>query len=300
MRKKNGKELPRNADPGDMPVRNVECKDLPDRATHDVRMAASTADAETVALLNADLRRVNADLKESRAKLKASEARLRTVLESATEYAIITTDLQGHISGWNAGAYNILGWSEEEVIGRDLGLLFTPEDRALGIPEREMQTARQAGRAEDERWHLRKDGRHFWGRGMVTPLGDSGAQGFLKILRDRTEERAAAEAVQAANRRATDILESISDAFVALDRDYRITYQNRQSERIKGIPTPAVLGKTAWEAWPTSVGTPVEAAVRRAMEAQVPVELQHRYQDDQVDAWLEFNIHPTSAGLCTF
>ncbi len=306
MQKGQGKTLEGRVALKDAAIRHF-AEDMPspeqmtqvDAARH-AHLEASSADLQTIALLNEDLRRANAELEASRAKLQASEDRLRTILESATEYAIITTDPQGQISGWSVGAQNIFGWTDEEVIGRDLTILFTPEDREHRAWERMVSIARHEGRADDERWHLRKNGNRFWVRGEVMPLGDGVLQGLLLILRDRTDERAATEGVQLANRRATDILDCITDAFVALDRDYRVTHQNRQAERIKGVPTYAVLGKTAWEAWPTSVGTPIEAAVRRAMDDRVSVQLEHRYQDDRVDAWLEFHIHPTPEGLGVF
>ena len=53
----------------------------------------------------------------------------------------------------------------------DSRLIFTPEDRERGAPEAEMAKALAEGRAENERWHLRKDGSRFWGSGLLLPLG---------------------------------------------------------------------------------------------------------------------------------
>ena len=96
---------------------------------------------------------------------------------------------------WNTGAARILGWQDDEILGRPVPVIWTPEDRVSGVPEAEMATALAKGRAQDERWHLRKDGSRFWANGLLMPLrGDDGALlGFLKILRDRTAEREAEE-----------------------------------------------------------------------------------------------------------
>src|SRR3954464_13325942 len=67
------------------------------------------------------------------------------ILESASDYAIITIDPIGLVTSWNAGARNLLGWEEAEALGMDGRLLFTPEDRERGAPEAEMAQARQAG-----------------------------------------------------------------------------------------------------------------------------------------------------------
>src|SRR3954464_9174569 len=86
----------------------------------------------------------------------------QAILESAFDYAILTIDLNGRITSWNAGARNLLGWEEAEALGMDGRLLFPPQDGERGAREAEMAQAKEAGRAEDERWHLRRDGGRFW------------------------------------------------------------------------------------------------------------------------------------------
>jgi PAS domain S-box-containing protein len=86
----------------------------------------------------------------------------------------------------------VLGFTEEEVLGQPLVAIWTPEDLADRAPEQEMCTALEKGRAEDERWHLRKGGTRFWASGIMVPLPpgkDGASSGFLKIMRDRTEAR---------------------------------------------------------------------------------------------------------------
>ena len=64
--------------------------------------------------------------------LRESEERLRLLLESAHDFAIFMLDLDGRIVSWTGGAENIFGFSEREVLGQPVGLVFTPEDRADG------------------------------------------------------------------------------------------------------------------------------------------------------------------------
>jgi two-component system CheB/CheR fusion protein len=123
--------------------------------------------------------------------LRKSEAHNRLILESATDYAIITTDVAGVVTGWNPGARELLGWTEKEILGRPVDVIFTAEDRETAAPEDERQRAQDSGRAANERWHVRKDGSQFWGAGMLTPMGDRDLNGFLKILRDCTAQRMA-------------------------------------------------------------------------------------------------------------
>lgn len=96
--------------------------------------------------------------KEVDALLLASEERMRLLLDSASDYAIFSTDPAGRIQSWNSGAERIIGYAAEEAVGLHARLIFTPEDRERGADVEEMETARATGRALDERWHLRKDG----------------------------------------------------------------------------------------------------------------------------------------------
>lgn len=118
----------------------------------------------------------------------------KLVLESATDYAIITMDLAGTITYWSPGAVDILGWAAQDAIGQSVDIIFTPEDRASNIPAMELGNALSHGRSIDERWHVKKDGSVFWASGEMLPLVDGGPpEGFLKILRDRTQQKRAEE-----------------------------------------------------------------------------------------------------------
>jgi two-component system CheB/CheR fusion protein len=80
-------------------------------------------------------------LKEVEAALRASEERYRLIVKSATDYAIFSLDLDGHVTSWNTGAERILGYAETDVLGRPGDLLFTPEDREAGAPDAELRAA---------------------------------------------------------------------------------------------------------------------------------------------------------------
>jgi two-component system, chemotaxis family, CheB/CheR fusion protein len=132
--------------------------------------------------------------------LRVSEERLRLLVESVKDYAILILDSERRVTGWNTGAELIFGYAESEVIGQTGDILFTPEDREQGIPEKEAATARATGRAADERWHIRKDGTRFYASGVLASLSDDGVQqGFAKIARDLTEQKRAEEELQRAH-----------------------------------------------------------------------------------------------------
>lgn len=122
---------------------------------------------------------------------QADDLYRRAVENDIKDYAIFLIDTNSRVINWNRGAERILGYTEDEVIGKSAFIFFTPEDRAAQEPEKEMAEAMANGRAEDERCHMRRDQSRFWASGILTPVHDDGGTliGFIKIMRDVTERR---------------------------------------------------------------------------------------------------------------
>ncbi|MES2185436.1 MAG: chemotaxis protein CheB [Pseudomonadota bacterium] len=162
------------------------------------------------------------ELRQAEQDLREGEERLRIAALTTRDYAIVTMDDAGIITTWNEGARRVFGHEDAEAIGQHIALIFTPEDRAAGAPEAEMRGARLSGRAEDERWHLRKNGSIFFCSGVMTTLRDSALTGFVKIARDITgskQQEVVREALlkreQAANSEARSANE-LKDRFLAV------------------------------------------------------------------------------------
>ena len=109
------------------------------------------------------------------------------MIDSAKEFAIFTMDQNGIATSWNVGAERLVGYREGEIVGHTADVMFPPEDGGVAAAEEERRRALALGRAEDERWQLRKDGSRFWASGLLLPLADR-TQGFVKILRDYTTQ----------------------------------------------------------------------------------------------------------------
>jgi len=138
----------------------------------------------------------------------------RLVAENVSDFAVFATDLEGRIVSWNPGVESLLGYAEPDWLGLHASVIFTPEDRERGEDAREMVTALGEGRAEDRRWHVRKDGSRFWTDGLLMLLRDEeGApQGFAKILRDNTEARLTEERLRESEERFQRLVELSPDA----------------------------------------------------------------------------------------
>lgn len=107
------------------------------------------------------------------------------------DYAVFIIDQDRCVSSWEAGAESIYGYADEEVIGQPASIFFVPEDTLNGASDLEFKTAETEGRAEGERWHIRKDGTRFWASSVVVPLIDESGnlRGFVKVTHVITKRR---------------------------------------------------------------------------------------------------------------
>ena len=120
-------------------------------------------------------------------RMRLGEERLQLVAESIPEFALLTTDGQGHVTSWSAGAQRLFGYAEADIQGQSIDVIYTSEDRAAGVPEDERRRATEAGRCPGERWHVRKDGSRFYASGVTARLVLGEVHGFAKIAHDITE-----------------------------------------------------------------------------------------------------------------
>ena len=211
-----------------------------------LRQALETSAGQT--LVNGAQHDIAAQLAASRAALAASEARQRAIFECAIDFAMVATDPRGNITEWNAGAVNVMGWTAEEILGQSAAIFFTPTDRATGRVEMEMQRALLEGRASDERWHLRKDGQLFWASGELMPLyaDDQSHLGFVKILRDRTQEHLAGRALFESQERYRLALKATRDAVWDWDLQTRQIVWNEALQQAYGFPCAAIDSTSEW------------------------------------------------------
>jgi len=141
-------------------------------------------------LIQTNIRDIS-ERRRAESALRETEERFRILVEGVKDYAIFMMDGQGTIVSWNTGAEKMVGYNDSEIVGRSAAVLFTPEDRERGEPAHEFEAAMRDGRAEDERWHVRRNGTRFFASGVMTPLWhpDGSLRGFAKIMRDITERK---------------------------------------------------------------------------------------------------------------
>jgi two-component system, chemotaxis family, CheB/CheR fusion protein len=217
---------------------------------------------------------------DERARLHAAFANaqkhLQLIFENAREYAIFSMDRERRVTSWNVGAERLLGFSESEISGQAYDVIFTPQDRAIGMPEQETARAIAEGHTGDERWHQRKDGSRFWGSGVIMSMRDNRGEvvGLVKILRDQTEARHAREALLAALQDKERARAESERASAAKDRFLAVI-----SHELRTPLTPVHLSLSVLEAEPG-----LSVVARESVELlRRNVEMEIRLIDDLLD-----------------
>jgi len=118
-----------------------------------------------------------------------SEEKFRLLVDAVEDYAMYLIDLDGRIVSWNRGAERITGYTEEDVLGMPLSILYA--DGALDL-DKELVDLREKGRVEKEEWRARKDGTRYLAHVIRTPTFDRNGQrrGFASVSHNITEQRA--------------------------------------------------------------------------------------------------------------
>ena len=156
--------------------------------------------------------------------------------------------------------------------------------------------------AEDAHFEVERDGHRdeAWFTFSLSAVRDEGGEllAYLNVVSETTGRVRAEQATGEARRRVEAVLASISDAFFALDREWRFTYVNDRAAQLLQRDREALLGRVLWEAFAPAVGTIFETEYRRAAATRVPVTFEAHYPP--LDAWYEVRAYPAADGLAVY
>ncbi|HCX33300.1 MAG TPA: hypothetical protein DHV08_06940, partial [Rhodocyclaceae bacterium] len=202
-------------------------------------------DAPELAALAGAFNKMAADLDATIVSLKQANARNRmfaTVVEQS-HAAILTKDLDGRITSWNAAAQRIFGYSAEEVIGQPISILFpTGNAEEFQALLKHVRSARTGSREAERR---AKDGSIVLIAAERSPYYDEDGRhvGEISVVHDITEKRRAERALFEAQERARVALDSITDGVMRLDLSGHVEYLNGAASRITGWGAEDALGR---------------------------------------------------------
>jgi PAS domain S-box-containing protein len=255
-------------------------------------------------------KQVEEELQETNQKLQA--------LIQACPLAITVFDLDGKVKMWNPAAERIFGWTEQEALSSFIPCI--PEDKReeflahLDVIRKgqtltgvEARRQKKNGESIDiSLWAapLRDAKDNISCMSILADISDAVAAATLRkqAEAERAEllarEQAALAESEAAREQISKILESITDGFIALDREWRFTYVNHEGARTLGRSPAELVGKNFWEEFPELSSTSFGQLYQQAVASGVPQEMEDYYPP--FEAWFAVRAYPSEAGLSLY
>ena len=221
--------------------------------------------------------------------LRESEAKFKTLFENVKD-EIIFIDMEGTILEINDGVEAVMGFTREEVIGKnfaEVGFLRPHLNRKVMKLIRDVVAGRPTQMTEYE--GLRKDGSPVYVEANPRLVRKDGQPiGILTVIRDITERRKAQEALQESEEKARALLNATTDAVMLLDRDGRILDLNGTYARRFQMPLHRMRGLSLWDLLPSAEAQRRKAVVARVFENGESV----RFEEEADGTWSDRVIYP--------
>jgi PAS domain S-box-containing protein len=248
-----------------------------------------------------------------------TEHRFRVAIENSLISGIAAVDLEGRQTYVNPAFCRMVGWSQEELLGATPPFVYWPPEEAENNQKGFAQALSGGGSTGSLELKLQKrSGERFDALVLFSPLKDSGGRsiGLVASIGDITETKRRVLEIEKLNReleermhkrtselqkaqeRAEAILESISDGFVGINREWRYTYANEAAGVFLKKSAGELIGKNVFEAFPEAKGTIFEKNFRKTFEEMVPVSFEAFYPP--LKSWFECHCYPSAEGISVF
>jgi PAS domain S-box-containing protein len=265
-----------------------------------------------------ELQRTVVKRKQAEEALQEQRELLEVTLSSIGD-AVIATDTTANITFINPWAEELTGWLAKEVIGRKIDAVFSTIDgetrQEVEIPIRKVLQERVVvEQLTNNTVLLARDARQIPIDHSCAPiLSSNGAMyGAVLVFRNITarrraeqerlqlleREQAARSAAEAAKNRVTNILESITDGFFAVDNEWRFTYLNPQSEPLLQRSRDELLGNNLWNEFPEAVSLIFYEQFHKALSQKIAVEFEEFYPT--LNTWFAVHAYPSKDGLSVY
>ncbi len=196
----------------------------------------------------------------------------------------------------NDAALAQYGYSQQAFVGLSVLDLHPPDEVAQA--QQQMHLVRGEP-VTQKLWRHRHANGDLIDVEVVTEYVElDGIQARLALVRDLTAQRRAEQAQRELSERMRCTLESITDAFFMLDRDWRFTYLNTHAEKLLHRAPGELLGRQVWQEFPEAVGTSFQIEGERALREGRSVIYEAMFAPHE--EWREVHVHPSEQGLVVY
>lgn len=191
--------------------------------------------------------------------------------------AAFAIDNNSIITSWSSEAKTLFGYTKKEIVGKDISYLYLQDSVGMRI-------------------YKGKNGGHFSGDTIMLPLIDENglSNGCLVYIKDVKSQHLE----NVIDRQKAEILESITDAFFSLDKNWNFTYVNTQAGKLLFRRKEELLGRNIWNVFGEAVGTTFYTKYFEAFNTQKPVHFEEFYSP--LHSWFQVSAYPSKDGLSIF
>lgn len=220
---------------------------------------------------------------------KMLELQIRELLESISD-AFLAVDRNWKFTYFNKEAENLLLKKAEDVLGKNIWELF-PAIADTSIRKNFQRIVRTKNKQLFEYYHP-ENGKWY----EINAYSSQG--GVSAYLKNISERKQAEEKLEKAYQEKINILESIGDAFFNVNKDWEVTYWNKETEKLLGKKREAIIGKNLWDEYPDVIETDFYRQYQKAMETQEHQVFEEFYP--ALKMWIEVAAYPSPTGLCVY
>ena len=214
--------------------------------------------------------------------------------------AVISTDIEGKIKTWNKGAEKLYGYSIEEVKGKNISFLYSSSNGNDLFEKYILKPLREKGNHDIEIRLRRPTGDYYYVHLSISYLTDNKGKeiGIIGYSMDITERKMMELKIRESNKKINNILESITDAFFALNDDWNITYINKQAAKLLRKSRVELLGQNLWVTFPEAIGSTFQKQYEKAVQNHIAVQFEEFYPP--LNTWFEVHAYPSQDGLSIY
>lgn len=219
---------------------------------------------------------------------------------------IVTTDPQDQIIYWNKAAEKFYGISARQALGQHFGELICYE-YPYTTEEEIKKAIREKSFWDGEVVYVSGDGKKSYLISSIRYIKDNEERitGIMAVNRDITENKLAQQDRKLAemqlrqySEQMKNILESITDGFFVLDKDFKVTLWNHEAERITRLSSAEMMGQPIWKKLPDLVDKDTYQSFQKAFSKKMTVTLEQ--YNERFDRWLEMSVYPSQQGLFAY